>query len=192
MQCCRESKGTFSSPLYPTPPHGTTEAFCAFDPLFAASLFTALNSRRTQRQYLNFLHNFLRDWAPHNFRSLRMMTLFISSSPRMTETFASLGPDCLFFCDRIMNEYFLWSLVPFLFRSFWGLFLSRKPVKRAADPFGKCLCFVGCSCFLTKLSGTGLRDGSRKGDDIRHIFSIPTVQQPERAAYYSDPSRVQV
>jgi hypothetical protein len=32
------------------------------------------------------------------------MTLFISCSPLTTETFASLGPDCIFFCNRILQE----------------------------------------------------------------------------------------
>lgn len=61
--------------------------------------------------------------SPHSHLSLRMMTVFISCSPQITEAFASLRPDCLFFCTRILKEYFPWSLVVFLFRSFWSLFL---------------------------------------------------------------------
>ena len=49
--------------------------------------------------------------------------LFISSSPRMTETFASLEPDCLFFCNHILEEDFLWSQVSFCSWSSCSLFL---------------------------------------------------------------------
>jgi len=54
-----------------------------------------------------------------------MKTLFISCSPRMTGTFASLGTLCLFFCNLVLEEDFLWSLVYFLFRSTWSFFVSR-------------------------------------------------------------------
>jgi len=30
--------------------------------------------------------------------------LFISCSPRMAETFASLGPNCLFYCNRMLED----------------------------------------------------------------------------------------
>jgi len=81
-------------------------AFCAFDPLFAASLYsTALNSASIQRQYLKVLHQFLREWAPHNLRSLRLTTFFNSSSPRTTETFVSLGPHCFFLYSRILEDF---------------------------------------------------------------------------------------
>ena len=58
------------------------------------------------------------------------MTVFIWCSPRMAETFSSLGPDCIFFCNRILEKDFLWSLVSFRFRSCWSMILDKWPTWR--------------------------------------------------------------
>ena len=67
-----------------------------------------------------------------------MMNHLVACSPRMTETFAALGPDCLFVCNRILKEDFLLSLASFLFRSSYNLFLKGELVKIAVDPFREC------------------------------------------------------
>jgi len=85
------------------------------------------------------------------------MTFFISCSPRIAESFASLGPDCLFYCNRSLEAYFLWSLVSFLFWSSWSLLFKASSSKKAADPFLECSRFVVCSCFLPKVFETGLK-----------------------------------
>ena len=79
--------------------------------------------------------------------------LFIPCSPRMTETFASLGPNCLFYCNCMLED-FLWSLVSFLFSSSWSLFFWGKLFKIAAVLCRNTACSVGCSCFLPNKSGT--------------------------------------
>lgn len=139
--------------------HGTTSLnMVHFSPYL--SHWTGLNSTSTKRQCLNF-HQFLRDWALHTLRSLRMMTLVISCSPRMTDTFASLGTGCLFFCNHVLEDDFLWSLVSpfFVFLKFVFVRRARQNNSRS---FPGVLMFFGCSCFRPKVSGTELMSEGRK------------------------------
>jgi len=144
------------------------EAFCALAPLLPRpSLVYSPEQYKCSLSLSEFLHHCLWDWAAHNLRSLRMMTLFISCSLRMPEIFASVEPDCQFFCNRILEGDFLWYLVSFFFGLFMICFLGRSRQK-AAVPFRECSSFVGCSCFLRKISGTWLMSEDRT---ITVVFS---------------------
>ena len=111
VQCCGKSKETFCSRLYLNTLHGNTCIILCICSTFRRS--TVPNSISIQRQYLKFLRQFLRCWDPHNLRSLTMVTVFVWRAVRMTETFASPRPDCLFFCSRILEEDAFRSLVLF-------------------------------------------------------------------------------
>jgi len=105
---------------------------------------TSWNPLGLSRPVMGLLYLFfLQDWVPHNFRSLR------TCSPRMTETFASLGSDCFFFFNRILMKDFLLSLASSLFRSSGSTFLWGELVKIAAD-FRKCCMFRWLFMFPAK------------------------------------------
>ena len=84
-------------------------AFCALDLLFATSV-SSIQPRTEKAPSVSiriFFISFYETWPLTIVWSPRTMTVFISCSPRMTVTFASLGPDCLFSCNRILDEDFL-------------------------------------------------------------------------------------
>jgi len=137
IQCYGKSAEMFSSCLYLNTLHANTCITLCIWSTFHRTCHqcTALNSISIQRQYLNFLRQFLRYWTPHSLRSLWMVTVFVWCSARMAETFASLRPDCLFFCNRILEEDVLRPLLCFLFRSSWSMFLYGQLVKIAEYSF---------------------------------------------------------
>jgi hypothetical protein len=67
----------------------------------------------------------------------------------MTETFASLGPDCFFFCNRIFEEDFLWSLVsPF---GLLVVYFLRRAHQKSSRSFPRMLVFCWLFLFLAKV-----------------------------------------
>jgi hypothetical protein len=99
-------KKKFSSRLYLNILHDTTcRILCIRSTFRRVSLVNSPEQYKHSASISEFLHQFLREWVPHNLRSLSLTTLFISSSPRTTETFASLGPDCFFLCNHILEDF---------------------------------------------------------------------------------------
>jgi hypothetical protein len=89
-----------------------------------------------------------------------MMTLFISCSPLTTATFPSLGPDCIFICNRILEETSnLYAIFPFILLAACSCKASSS--KELQILFGNAHVFLAVFCFLPNVSGTGLASEDR-------------------------------
>ena len=90
-----------------------------------------------------------REWVPHNLPSLRMMNLFISCSPLTTETFASLGPNCIFSATVFCKKPLISILFPL--SVFLQLLLVVRPARQnSSRSFPGMLTFCWLFLFLAK------------------------------------------